>query len=198
MTSVILASGSPTRARLLRSAGIAFEIVSPGVDELLAKDSLHSEGAGPRAIAEHLAEIKARKVSLSHPGVVVIGADQVLVFENEMVSKSVDLAEAHRLLTRLSGRTHSLITAVVLAKDGDVLWRHVEEAKLTMRKFEDIFLDSYLSACGDEILGSVGCYRLEEQGVQLFAKIDGDYFAILGLPLLPLLSALRDLGAIAA
>jgi nucleoside triphosphate pyrophosphatase len=198
LTRLILASGSAVRARLLNAAGLAFDVVSPHVDEDTVKESLLAEKAPPRDIADALAALKASKVSTSHPDTFVIGADQVLVFEGELISKMPDLASARALLKRLAGRKHELVGAVVLAKEGAVVWRHVARAELTMRDFSDTFLDGYLARQGDAILSSVGCYFLEGEGVQLFSHIAGDYFTILGLSMIPLLSALREFGVLPA
>ena len=198
MTQLILASGSTVRARLLETAGIAFDVVSPHVDEDAVKESLLAEGAPPRDVADTLAALKASKVSMLHPGALVIGADQILVFEGELISKQPDLAAAHVLLRRLGGHKHELVGGVVLAKGGSVVWRHVARAELIMRAYSDEFLDGYLARQGEAILSSVGCYFLEGEGVQLFSHINGDYFTILGLPMIPLLSALRDFGVLPA
>jgi len=198
LTRLILASGSVVRARLLSAAGIAFDVVSPHVDEDAVKESLLAEGAPPRDIADALAALKASKVSTSHPGAFVVGADQVLVFEGELISKSPDVPAVRALLKRLAGRKHELIGGVALAKEGAVVWRHVARAELTMRNFSDAFLDDYLAGNSEEILPSVGGYLLEGEGVQLFSHIAGDYFTILGLPMIPLLSALREFGALPA
>ena len=198
MTRLILASGSAVRARLLESAGIAFDVVAPHVDEDAVKELLLAEQAPPRDIADALAALKASKVSMSHPGAFVIGADQVLVFEGELISKSPDVPAVRALLRRLAGRKHELVGGVALAKESAVVWRHVARAELTMRDFNDAFLDGYLARNGEEVLSSVGGYRLEEEGVQLFSHIAGDYFTILGLPMIALLNALRELGALPA
>ncbi len=196
MTRLILASGSAVRARLLEAAGITFDVIAPHVDEDTVKESLLAERAPPRDIADALAALKASKVSMSHPDALVIGADQVLVFEGALISKMPDRAAARVLLKRLAGHKHELAGAVVLAKGGSVVWRHVARAELTMRSFSDKFLDGYLERQGDAILSSVGCYFLEGEGVQLFSQIAGDYFTILGLPMVPLLNALREFGAL--
>jgi septum formation protein len=196
LTQLILASGSVVRARLLAATGIAFDVVAPHVDEDAVKESLLAEGAPPRDIADALAALKASKVSTSHPGGFVIGADQVLVFERELISKSPDISAVRALLRRLAGQKHELIGGVVLAKEGAIVWRHVARAELTMRNFSDAFLDDYLARNGEEILSSVGGYLLEGEGVQLFSHIAGDYFTILGLPMIPLLNALREFGAL--
>ena len=197
MTRLILASGSSTRAGLLRAAGIEFETLPARVDEEAMKTSLLAEGAKPRAIADALAELKALRVSGKRPDALVLGADQILEIDGELVSKSEDLEAAAALLKRLRGKTHALITAAVLARGGVPIWRHVVRINLTMRDFSDAFVTDYLAREGEAILGSVGCYHLEGLGLQLFAAIDGDYFAILGLPMLPLLTALRDQGMLA-
>jgi septum formation protein len=184
------------RARLLEAAGITFDVIAPHVDEDTVKESLLAERAPPRDIADALAALKASKVSMSHPDALVIGADQVLVFEGALISKMPDRAAARVLLKRLAGHKHELAGAVVLAKGGSVVWRHVARAELTMRSFSDKFLDGYLERQGDAILSSVGCYFLEGEGVQLFSQIAGDYFTILGLPMVPLLNALREFGAL--
>jgi septum formation protein len=194
--SLILASSSPVRARLLTAAGVTFDVVPARIDEDMLTESLLADGAQAQDVAEKLAELKAQKISASHPGMLVVGADQVLVFQGEIIGKSPNVAETRALLRRLAGQAHRLIAAVVLAKDGAILWRHVAQAELHMRNFSDGFLDSYLAAQGDFVLGSVGCYHLEGEGAQFFSKISGDYFTVLGLPLLPLLGALREFGVI--
>jgi septum formation protein len=196
MSYLVLASGSATRARLLRDAGITIEIAPAHVDETALKQSLLTENQPPRAIADALAELKALRSSTPRPADLVLGADQVLEIDGNLISKSEDMEAARALLMRLRGKKHALITAAVLVRGGVPVWRHVERISLTMRDFSNGFLDDYLAAEGADILGSVGCYRLEERGVQLFSRIDGDYFSILGLPMLPLLTALREFGII--
>lgn len=198
MTRIVLASGSATRARLLRNAGIPFEVKPPHVDEAAVKTSLLAEGSTPQRVADVLAELKAVKVSQSEPDALVIGSDQVLAFEGELVSKCESLDEACALLMRLRGKKHTLISAVVLARDGRVIWRHVEKASLWMTGFSDKFLGDYLAAEGEDLLAGVGCYRIEGKGVQLFSRIEGDSFCIQGLPMLPLIAALREQGALPA
>ncbi|MBS0275811.1 MAG: Maf family protein [Proteobacteria bacterium] len=193
---MILASASRTRARLLQDAGVPFEIVPARVDEDALKQSLLAGKASHRDIADALAELKALRVSATHSGALVLGADQVLSFGGALISKCESLAEARELLLRLRGQTHDLISAMVLAKDRAPVWRHVEKATLTMRDFTDAFLDDYLAAEGEALLSGVGCYRLEGRGAQLFSRLTGDHSTILGLPLLPLLSALREQGVI--
>lgn len=194
-TPVILASGSAARAAVLRGAGVSFETASPGVDEEALKAGLLAEQAPPRDIADVLAEAKAMRVSRRRPGL-VIGADQTLELDGELVSKAETLAEARERLITLRGRTHRLHAAVVVARDGQPIWREVKRADLTVRAFSDEWLEGYLAREGEALLGSVGCYRLEGEGVQLFEAIAGDYFTILGLPLMGLLDLLRRHGAL--
>lgn len=189
MTRLVLASASKSRARLLENAGVPFTVRPANIDE----DSVKTSGLDASAVAEKLAELKAIAVT----GKLVLGADQVLVFDGRLMSKAATLDEAAEQLRTLRSRCHVLVSAVVLASDGAPVWRHVEESALWMRDFSDAFLESYLEAEGSEILGGVGCYRYEGAGVQLFARVEGDYFSILGLPLVPLLAALRDRGVIA-
>lgn len=193
---LVLASRSPTRAALLRNAGVAFETDAAAVDEAEVKAALAAEGASPRDIALALAELKARRVSRSHPGALVIGADQLLDCGGRLFDKPGGPAAARRDLLALRGRAHSQISAVCVASDEAILWRHAEAARLVMRPFSDAFLEAYLEAAGDEIYGCVGAYRLEGLGAQLFSRIEGDYFTVLGLPLLPLLAFLREHGVV--
>jgi septum formation protein len=196
VTRLILASGSTIRAQLLRQAEVPFEIVPARIDEDAVKDALVAEKAPLERVPETLAELKALRVSASHPGALVLGADQILAFDGTVVSKSADIGEARALLRRLRGKEHRLIGAAVLAKDGVPIWRHLAVSHLWLRDFSDEFLEDYLAHEGEAALSSVGCYRLEALGVQLFSQIEGDYFAILGLPLLSLLAALREHGVI--
>ncbi len=196
MIPIVLASGSAVRAHLLTAAGVRFDIVPAQIDEEAVKRSLLAEDAAPRQIAVRLAELKAVTVSASRPHALVIGADQVLSFQREIISKCADISEACALLRRLAGQTHQLISAVVLAKAGALLWHHDALAELQMREFSNQFLEEYLAAEDASVLDCVGCYHLEGRGAQLFAAIRGDYFSILGLPLLPLLVALREFGAL--
>ena len=197
MTKVVLASKSASRSAMLRAAGVAFETAGAGVDEAAAKAELLAKGAGPREIAEHLARLKALAVSAGRPGL-VIGADQTLDLDGRLFDKAETCAEARAHLTALRGRAHSLHTAAVVAEDGEIVWRATESPRLTVRGFSDEFLDGYLARGGAALLGSVGCYLLEGEGAQLFERIEGDYFAVLGLPLLPLLEFLRSRGALAS
>jgi septum formation protein len=194
---MILASASQSRATVLKSAGIEFDVIPARVDEDAVKDSMLATNQPHRVIADALAELKAVRVSAANPGVLVIGADQVLSFAGELVSKCATMDEARALLLRLRGRTHELYSAAVMAKDGAPVWRHVERARLTMYPVSDRFIEDYLARKGESLLSGVGCYRLEDDGAQLFSHVAGDYFAILGLPLIQLLSALREQGVIA-
>jgi septum formation protein len=198
VTPVVLASTSRARAAILTGAGVAHAAVGADVDEGEAKAALLGSGAGPREIANHLAEAKALKVSRQRPGALVIGADQTLDLDGKLFDKPADLAEARGHLSVLRGRSHRLHSAVAAARDGAALWRELESPRLEMRAFSDAFLDGYLARNGAAALSSVGCYQLEGEGAQLFDRIEGDYFAILGLPLLPLLGFLRRQGALPA
>jgi septum formation protein len=195
MAQLILASKSAARRAVLEGAGVPFESAVAGVDEDAVKASLLAEGATPRDVADALAELKAIRISRTRPQFVV-GADQTLEFEGRLYDKAISLDEARERLQALRGKPHKLHSAVVVAKDGAPIWREVVSATLTMRDFSDSFLDAYLRLEGDEALGSVGCYRLEGPGAQLFSRIEGDYFAILGLPLLGLLDLLRRHGVL--
>ncbi|HVI31780.1 Maf family protein [Phenylobacterium sp.] len=191
MAKVVLASKSAARRAVLEGAGVPFETAVAGVDEDAVKASLLAGGATPRDVADALAELKAIRISRARPDFVV-GADQTLEFEGKLYDKAGTLEEARERLRALRGKAHKLHSAVVVAKDGSPIWREVVTARLTMRDFSDAFLEDYLALEGDEALGSVGCYRLEGPGAQLFSRIEGDYFAILGLPLLGLLDLLRQ------
>jgi septum formation protein len=193
---IVLASKSAARRAVLSGAGVAYEAVVAGVDEDAAKASLGAQGAGPREIADALAELKAVRVSAGRPELVV-GADQTLELDGVLYDKVEILAAARQRLRDLRGKSHALHSAVVVAKGGAPIWREVVTARLTMREFSDAFLEDYLAREGEAALGSVGCYRLEAMGAQLFSKIEGDYFAILGLPLMGLLDFLRRHGELA-
>ena len=195
--TLILASNSHTRADLLRAAGVAFEVRGSGLDEAPLKAAGLALGEDPRAIALRLAEAKALAVSRTCD-VLVIGSDQTLDLDGALFDKPVDAAEARGRLLQLRGRPHRLHSAVVLARGGEIVWRDVPTATLHVRAFSEAWLDIYMSAAGEAVLDSVGAYQLEGLGVQLFERIDGDWFAILGLPMLSLLAALRDRGLAAA
>lgn len=198
MSELILASSSSTRQRLLRAAGVAFSTEAAAVDETAVLESLAAAKARGRDAADLLAELKALKVSGRRAGAFVIGADQVLTCDGRFFSKPETVAAARAQLLQLSGKTHVLSSAVCVARDGAIVWRDVQEARLTMRALSDAFLDAYLAQAGADILGSVGAYHVEGLGIQLFSRIDGDTFTILGLPLLPLLDFLRTHGMVRA
>jgi len=193
---LILASASAIRAQLLARAGLSFSILRPNVDEMQLKARFTT--SSPAALAANLAEAKAGAVSHSHPEAVVIGTDQVLNFGGKAHDKPSSLADARAQLLRFRGRTHSLETAICCCRSGKPIWSHAMHADLTMRDFSDGFLETYLESLGEDVLTSVGGYKLEERGIQLFSHIEGDYFGILGLPLLPLLNFLRSQGYIAS
>jgi septum formation protein len=190
---LVLASGSAVRARLLADAGLAFDVRDSRVDEDVVKRRFaRSDGnSDTDALALALADEKALAVSGAEAGALVIGADQILTCGGRRYDKPRDMAEARANLIAFRGRAHTLHSAVVLARDGAVVWRHIGHAHLTMRPFSDAFLDEYLGLLGEKVKTSVGCYQLEGPGIQLFDTIDGDYFTILGLPLLALLPELR-------
>jgi septum formation protein len=190
--TLILASASPSRAAMLRSAGLDFSIQPARVDESEIKLALQAEGAPASEAATTLAELKAQRAATAAGGDFVIGADQMLVCEGRWYDKPETMQAARDHLLSLRGRTHELVSAVVLARGGSVIWRHVDVARLTMRDFSEEFLDAYLVQAGEAVLSSVGAYQLEGLGVQLFSRIQGDFFTILGLPLLPLLDILRE------
>jgi septum formation protein len=193
---VTLASQSAARRQLLSAAGVTFDVESSGLDEDSIKAALLAEAFSPRDIADALAEGKAIKVSRRCRGL-VIGADQTLDLDGKLFDKPVDLAQAREHLTALRGRSHTLHSAVVIARDGAPIWRYLASATLTMRPFSDAFLSAYLEKNAEAALSSVGGYQLEGAGIQLFSRIEGDYFAILGLPMLGLLDHLRLQGALA-
>ena len=192
--TLVLASQSATRAALLRAAGVPFEARPASVDEDAVKRSCQAEGASAGDAALLLAGLKARRIR--EPGALVIGADQILVCEGTWFDKpeAMDGARAHLLALR--GRTHTLMTGVVCYRDGVEVWRHLAQPRLRMRAFSDVFLDEYLAQEGNAVLGSVGAYRIEGLGVQLFDSVEGEHGAILGLPMLALLGFLRGCGEV--
>ncbi|RWD58048.1 MAG: Maf-like protein [Mesorhizobium sp.] len=193
---IILASGSPFRKAMLINAGLDIEAVPADVDERALEAPLKDSGVSPEDVASILAEAKATEVSERRPGALVLGCDQTLSLGDEIFHKPADTEGARRHLLALSGKTHQLNSAAVLCRDGEVLWRHVGVASLTMRKLDPAFVGRHLARVGAKALGSVGAYQIEGEGIQLFEKIEGDYFTIVGLPLLALLKELRALGAI--
>ena len=194
---LILASTSKSRARILEAAGLAFIVEPPGVDESVMRQAVSGERSlEPHDVAELLARAKAEAVSDFASGAYVVGADQVLVLEGRILSKPDSMEAARWQLLDLRGKSHTLYTAVAVATKGETIWSETEIATLTMRKLSPEFIGRYLAAAGEEVLSSVGAYQIESVGIQLFEKIDGDYFSILGLPLLPLLDTLRREGVI--
>ena len=188
---ITLASASSARAALLKAAGLTFEVATSGVDEAAVTEALLADDASPASVARVLAEAKALAVSQNRPGL-VIGADQTLDVDGVLLDKAADLTEARDRLRSLRGRTHQLHAAVVTARDGRVLWGETVTVALRMRDFSETFLEEYIDRNPGAALWSVGCYALEAEGVQLFDRIEGDYFAILGLPMIGLLSHLRE------
>lgn len=193
---MILASASTARRRMLEDAGVAVRVEPARVDETAIKEAMLAEDIPPRDIADALAEVKAARISGRYPEELVLGADQVLVCDGEIFNKAGSAGEARDKLRTLRAKRHDLISAAVICERGEPVWRHVGTARLTMRPFSDAFLDHYLSGAGDAVTSSVGCYHLEGMGAQLFSRIEGDYFTILGLPLLEILGYLRARGVL--
>lgn len=193
---IVLASGSPTRAAMLREAGVPFRVAKAAVDEDALREALLAEGTTPRDLSDALAEMKALRVSARTPGAVVIGSDQILALDGEVFTKQPDRVAARAALLRLRGQRHSLFSAAVICEDGKPVWRHVSEVKLMMRQFSEDYLDAYLDRNWPGVSGAVGCYHYEGEGVRLFTQVTGDYHVILGMPLLPLLNYLTTRGLI--
>lgn len=195
MTRLILASKSQSRVDLLRRAGVECEAIPSGLDEETAKAAMRGEGLSPPDQAMRLAELKALKLSTREPGL-VIGGDQMMSLGRDAFDKPPNLEAAAGTLRTLQGKTHTLETAVVIAEGGSIIWRKLEQPKMTVRPLSETEIQSYLKWVGTDVLSTVGAYKLEGEGVRLFSGIEGDYFSILGLPLLPLLDYLRTRGAI--
>ncbi len=191
---LILASASSIRAEMLRNAGVAFKVIQARTDEDSVKTAMINEGASPRDIADALAELKARRVASMHPEARVIGADQVLEFQGKILSKPTSMTQARAHLVALRGQKHSLISAAVMYHNNRAEWRHVAKTDLWMREFSDAYLDQYLTRLGQEALSCVGSYKLEAEGVRLFSRIEGDYFCVLGMPLVQILGHLTNIG----
>lgn len=194
----LLASGSHIRAELLRNAGLEITVQPPRVDEEAVKQALLAEAAPPRDVADALAELKARKISEKHPGALVLGCDQVLEFDGQLISKPDSPDQALTQLKAMRGKRHKLLSAAVICRNGQPEWRHVGQVRLVMRESSDAYLKDYVARNWDSIRHAVGAYKLEEEGVRLFTQIDGDYFTVLGMPLLELLNYLTLRGEIAS
>lgn len=195
--TVLLASQSRARAEMLANAGVRFEAAAPGLDEAAHKSKLIGAGCSPCEIAQQLAVAKASSIA-ADPQALVIGADQTLDLDGELFDKPDDREQARQQLTRLQGRDHRLHASAVLVRGGEALWTQTGTVQLRMRRLSPAFLDDYLAREGEAILGCVGAYRFEGLGAQLFERVDGDYFSVLGLPLLGLLGALRAEGALSS
>jgi nucleoside triphosphate pyrophosphatase len=196
VSRLILASASESRARMLRAAGVAFDIVPAHVDEASIKESLKAEKASARQIAEVLAELKALRISERYPDALVLGADQTLALGDRTLDKPASMADAGRQLRELSGGRHELPTAAVIAERGAAIWREVASPRVTFRAVSDRFIDCYLARMGPAALKTVGACEVEGLGAQLISRIDGDFYAVLGLPLLAILDYLRTRGVI--
>lgn len=196
---LVLASKSASRRAMLTAAGVAFEVAAASVDEEAVKAALRADGVAPRDLADALAEMKALRVSQRDPEALVLGSDSIVALEDgSMLDKPVDRAQAAEHLRRLSGRRHELVSAAVIALDGRPVWRVVDRAKMHVRMLSESFIDSYLDLEWPEIAGCVGCYRIEGPGAQLFSRIEGSQFTVLGMPLLPVLDYLRVRGILAS
>ena len=196
MRPLLLASASPIRLQLLRNAGLEVTAQPARIDEDAIRQGLQADAASPRDIADALAEMKARKLAEKNTDALVLGCDQILAFKGRVFGKPETPDEARSQLSEFRGQTHQLISALVLYDDGKPIWRHMSEAKLTMRPLSDSYLDDYISRNWHSLRESVGGYKLEEEGIRLFFTIEGDYFSILGLPILPLLGYLGTRGFI--
>lgn len=194
---IILASGSAIRRKLMEDAGLNFEVITKPVDETAIKEAMLAQGSRLQDIADALAEAKSLRVSRDEEGL-VIGADQIMVMDNQLFDKPKDIAEARERLKLMRGKTHYLIGAVIICENGQPVWRHLAKTKLTMRDFSDAFLDEYLEMEGERVTKSVGAYRFEGPGAQLFSHVEGDFFSILGLSLLPVMDYLRLRGALSS
>ncbi|MBT3592782.1 MAG: septum formation protein Maf [Hellea sp.] len=193
--NIILASGSPIRKQILEDSGVTFEVIVKPIDEASIKNSMVHEGASNLSIVSALAELKSIKVSSETPGL-VIGADQIMVFEGAIYDKPKTIEEARERLIAVRNKTHYLMGSVVVSERGVSVWRYNSKVELRVRGFTDKFIDNYIDQEGDSLLQTVGAYRFEKRGSQLFSSVKGDFFSVLGLPLLPLLDYLRTRNAI--
>lgn len=196
--SLVLASASPFRRMLLENAGIAFQAKAADIDERAIEGEVERQGSSPEEVALILAEAKARNVGQAFPDDIIIGSDQTMSLGARVYHKPRDMNEARDHLLSLSGQVHQLNSGIVLTRGNDILWKHVSSARMSVRPLRPEFIDAHLARAGNKALASVGAYQLESEGIQLFDRIDGDYFTILGLPMLPLLAKLRDLRVIDA
>jgi septum formation protein len=196
---LVLASQSASRRSMLDAAGVPHEAVAAQVDEAAAKASLLADGISPRDLADALAELKALKVSSLAPGALVLGGDSLVALDDgSLLDKPVSRDQAGEHLRRMSGRTHDLYSAAVIAEGGRAVWRHVDRARLHVRPLSETFIESYLDLEWPAIAGCVGCFRIEGPGIQLFSRTEGSHFTILGMPLLPILAYLRARGVLAS
>jgi len=193
---VVLASSSVIRQNLLRQAGVKLAVLPARIDETTIRASLDARRESPSNIADALAEHKARKISKQRPDALVIGCDQVLALDGRVMTKPQDISQAMQHLRALRGKHHDVLSAVVICQDGRPVWRHIGKVRLTMRVFSDTYMKDYLTRNWLSVNSAVGCYKLEEEGVRLFSRIEGDYFNVLGLPLLEVLNFLTQTGAI--
>ena len=193
---LVLASSSPFRRLLMQNAGLDFVAQAASIDERAIEAKLAAQSATPETVALELAKAKALDVSTRFPGAFVIGSDQTMSLANRVYHKPASLQEARENLLSLSGKTYHLNSGVAIVRDGELVWETVAKAAMTVRPLSEDFIDRYLASVGDAVMSSVGAYQLEGEGIRLFDSIDGDYFTILGLPMLPLLKALREFGAV--
>ncbi len=195
-TRLILASGSSIRLEMIENAGVDVDVARPNIDEETIKTSMISESAKPRDIADALAEYKARKISLKNPDAVVLGSDQVLSFEGTLLSKPNNQSALVDQLQQLRGKSHDLFSAAVIYENAKPVWRSVAHAKLHMRDLTDTYIEDYITRNWDQVRNCVGGYQLEAEGARLFTRIEGDYFTVLGMPLLEVLNYLTLRGMI--